>query len=355
MSSMAADPSAHDDATLVAAALAGDGACAELLVRRHLEAVRGVCRRRLPQAADVEDAVQDVFLRAITRLDDLEDPACFGAWVRSIAARRCVDHHRAAARTQPVAAVDRIDPWTPAEVAVEADEARRLHQHLGTLAERDRRALWLRDAEGVGISALASDLGLTEASTRVMLTRARHRLRRAYRGIAIPVLALVTRLRTRVHQMPDGAVAAMTVSIPMLVMLAVVAPDAQGSAEPDPPAALADAQVAAAPVASHMQARDERAGADLRLARLALAAGPTQAGSDSDDGGERGLVAPPTADLGLVRTQGQAPDQRPAADLSARAGDEDEELLGIGIYDDDLLAPLLEPEEVGAAVSLDLP
>lgn len=355
MSSVAAEASAHDDATLVEAALQGDRASAEQLVRRHLEAVRGVCRRRLPQTADVEDAVQDAFLRAISRLHDLEDPACFGAWVRSIAARRCVDHHRAAARIQPVAAVDVIDPWTPAEVAVEADEARRLHHHLSTLAERDRRALWLRDAEGVGISALASDLGLTEASTRVMLTRARHRLRRTYRGIAVPILGFVTRLRTRADQMPDGAVTAMAVSIPMLVMLAVAAPDGRGMAAPPRPAPVSEVEVAAVPVTAHTATPDQRRAGDLRLARHALASPPAQTGPVSDDDADHGLVAPPTADLGLVRTQDEAPDQPPAADLSARAGHGDDELVGIGVYDDDLLAPLLEPEDRHGAVSLPLP
>lgn len=188
---------ARSDADLVGAARAGCADAFGELHDRHRARVTGVCARRLP-AAEVDDVVQEAFVRAWQHLENLEDPARFGPWLRSIAVRAAADHARA--RRGGIAGVDRLSGLVVDDETAEVDErldrrarADRVAASLPELRPRDRRALWLRDALGAPIPHVAEELGLTEASTRVMLVRARRRLRDAVGAIAVWIGALVGR------------------------------------------------------------------------------------------------------------------------------------------------------------------
>src|SRR5690606_23888880 len=53
---------------------------------------------RRVRAADVDDVVQDVFLRMQRALPELRDEERFGAWIHTVARSAIADHLRAAAR-----------------------------------------------------------------------------------------------------------------------------------------------------------------------------------------------------------------------------------------------------------------
>ncbi len=72
------------DATLVERAMAGERWAEEALYRRHAQRMHDVANRLLARYADAEDAVQDAFVTAFTRLDRLRDPAQFEAWLYRI-------------------------------------------------------------------------------------------------------------------------------------------------------------------------------------------------------------------------------------------------------------------------------
>ena len=178
------------DAELVELAQGGDAGAFSELFQRHRSSVAAICSQRLRHPSDVDDVVQESFARALGRLQQLKDPALFGPWVRSIAVRACTDHHRASSR---VIVLDDDGSHEVADTAPRPDEMVELHEHsaavrntLAELGERDRRALWLRHVADAPVAAVATDLGLTEGSTRVLLTRARHRLRAAV--TSLPVL-----------------------------------------------------------------------------------------------------------------------------------------------------------------------
>jgi RNA polymerase sigma-70 factor (ECF subfamily) len=75
-----------DTATLVIRARAGDRWAAEALYRAHAADVVRVATLLLGRGADVDDVLQDAFVRALGRLETLREPARFGAWVARIAA-----------------------------------------------------------------------------------------------------------------------------------------------------------------------------------------------------------------------------------------------------------------------------
>jgi RNA polymerase sigma-70 factor (ECF subfamily) len=79
---------AAEDGELVRTARGGDPAAFTRLYERY--------GRRVGRD-EVEDLVQDVFLTAWRRLDDLRDPAAFGGWIAMIARNRATDFHRRSA------------------------------------------------------------------------------------------------------------------------------------------------------------------------------------------------------------------------------------------------------------------
>ena len=220
------------DATLVELARQGDAGAFSELFTRHRPSVAAVCSQRLRSAGDVDDAVQEAFARALGRLHQLKDPALFGPWVRSIAVRTCTDHHRAARR---VIVLDDSDSHEVVDTAPRPDEMVELREHsvavrdtLADLGERDRRALWLRHVADAPVAAVATELGLTEGSTRVLLTRARHRLRAAV--TSLPVLVPLSWRQWLRDHLPVAGPAMQVLSV--AVVLGVAAGGLVGGSEP---------------------------------------------------------------------------------------------------------------------------
>lgn len=76
-----------DDAVLVGRILRGDRAAFRALYVRHSRYVAGVVYRLMGDDADLEDIVQDTFVRAAERLESLRAPAQVRPWLVTIAVR----------------------------------------------------------------------------------------------------------------------------------------------------------------------------------------------------------------------------------------------------------------------------
>src|SRR5262245_40572378 len=76
---------ALDDASLVAAALAGRLECFEALVERHQRALHALVRHWLGDDTAADDVVQTAFVQAYTHLADFRGHASFRSWLCGIA------------------------------------------------------------------------------------------------------------------------------------------------------------------------------------------------------------------------------------------------------------------------------
>ena len=134
--------------------------------------------RRVPCAADAEDLTQEAFLRAWQRIGTYKPKWRFSTWLFTIGLRLAVSQ----GRRRPAAPAERIaaggEPGSPAPRAsagLEQAEARSL---IWTLVEESvgaeqQAALWLRYVEDMAVKDIATVLGRTQVSVRVMLFRAR--------------------------------------------------------------------------------------------------------------------------------------------------------------------------------------
>ncbi len=152
---------------------------------RELESeLRPFVARRVRAPHDVDDVVQDVFLKIQRGLPALDDDERFGPWVYRIARHAIVDHLRAAAR-HPLADDDRLDD-EPAETLPDDDD-RAAERRLATavapfiamLPSPYREALTLTELEGLTQKEAAELVGISLSGMKSRVQRGRRELKRA--------------------------------------------------------------------------------------------------------------------------------------------------------------------------------
>lgn len=177
---------------------------------RELDAkLRAFVARRVRSPSDVDDVVQEVFVRMQAGLSALRDDHRFGPWVYQIARSAVADHYRRAAR-HPLAAGDGVTdavvdaPSDPeGEPEVEQRVAHYAARFVSMLPSPYRDALTLIELEGLSQKEAAQRLGLSLSGMKSRVQRGRERLRVALDEcceIALDVRGTVMSCEPR----PDG-------------------------------------------------------------------------------------------------------------------------------------------------------
>ena len=160
----------------IALAARGDLAAFERLYRRHLPRVNGLARW-LVGPDEVEDAVQDIFIRVWEKLGQFEGRSAFGTWLHRLAVsvllrRRETHGIRQQRHVEGMEIVDSLSsrPISPdLRVAIEAAVDR--------LPDGAREVFVLHDMEGYRHEEIGQMLGCTSGTSRSQLHRARMMLR----------------------------------------------------------------------------------------------------------------------------------------------------------------------------------
>lgn len=169
-------------ASLVLAVRSGDRQAFEPLYRENLGAVYSAVRDQLRDPERIADAVQETFARALASLDKLRDPDRFRPWLLAIARHTAVDFRRSQNRVvlDELTDTDLATPdgHDPAELAALRDTAALVSGLVVGLSQRDAVALSLVTL-GFEVADIATALRITHGAAKVMLHRARRRLRAA--------------------------------------------------------------------------------------------------------------------------------------------------------------------------------
>ncbi|HET9960154.1 MAG TPA: sigma-70 family RNA polymerase sigma factor [Polyangiaceae bacterium] len=169
------------DAALVIAARGGEAWAQQALFERYARLVLGLSHRILPHPADAEDLAQDVFVHALNRLDSLQNPQAFASWISSIVVRTASKRLRTRRllvrlglrRDQPVDLESIVASGAPPEAAI---ELRAVYSVLHRLPAQERVAIVLRRVEGLELTEVAEQMGLSLATVKRRLARAEARL-----------------------------------------------------------------------------------------------------------------------------------------------------------------------------------
>ena len=170
----------------------GDESAFAEIVRRYSPRVFSVASRFFRQRTLVEEAAQEVFLKAYTQLGSFEGRGSLEGWLTRIATNTCLNIVRGAKRRPEYTVSDLTDDeqsWLehqsagdggePASVensVVATDLADRL---LSVLSPEDQQALLMIDGEQASIKEVAEATGWSESKVKVRAFRARKKVREA--------------------------------------------------------------------------------------------------------------------------------------------------------------------------------
>jgi RNA polymerase sigma-70 factor (ECF subfamily) len=147
------------------------------LFTRHANGIYHYCLRRLGSPEEAEDALQVTYLNAWRSLKDGCRPRVHRAWLFQIAANVCASTLRSKLGGTRL---ELRDPGTLDElVAVEDPESEDLlglTEALRELPLRQRRALVLRDWQGLSYNEIATEMAVSDAAVETLLFRARSRV-----------------------------------------------------------------------------------------------------------------------------------------------------------------------------------
>ncbi len=167
------------DGDLIEAWRDGDEAAAAALVRRHATPLARFLSAA-GAAEDVDDLVQETFLRAFRRIETFKGASSFRTWLMTIGSNILKDAWRRRARRPVVALEDReiVDLTSdPQGDAVAEDLAARLGACVKNLPRLQRDVSLLRAQQGMQYEEIAGALGTTPGAARVHYHHAIKRLK----------------------------------------------------------------------------------------------------------------------------------------------------------------------------------
>jgi RNA polymerase sigma-70 factor (ECF subfamily) len=159
--------------------LRGERVAFEELVGPHLPVARGLALRLLGNLEDAQDAVQEALFKAWRGLPGWRPELPFGAWLLRIVFNQCVDaRRRRGTRSRHERLAPAAPPAPPADRSAQRETLRRVAEAFARLPPRQAAALHLRVLEELDYASIGALLGLSGASARIYVVRARITLRR---------------------------------------------------------------------------------------------------------------------------------------------------------------------------------
>ena len=174
-----------DDGGLTDLARTGDRGAFEELVRATSSDIYALALRLTGNEHDARDIVQETYLRAFRSIRRFRGESSFSTWLYRIAANcSATMHHRRRGATvvsidADLRAGDLPSDLLPDAIGSATVERDRLVRAIATLPLTLRSVVVLHDVYDLGHDEIATELGISSASSRVRLHRARRQLRAA--------------------------------------------------------------------------------------------------------------------------------------------------------------------------------
>jgi RNA polymerase sigma-70 factor (ECF subfamily) len=163
------NPDTDVDARLLERYRGGDERAATELVERHAQALARFAVS-LGEREDVEELVQDTFVRAFGALDAFRGESSLRTWLFTIERRLILDRRRSLARRHArydAGEAEAATEHTALDAVVAEETEARLQRALGRLSPLQREVFVLRVAEGRSYREIAEIAGTTEGAARV--------------------------------------------------------------------------------------------------------------------------------------------------------------------------------------------
>jgi RNA polymerase sigma-70 factor, ECF subfamily len=180
---------------LIRRAQRGETAAYEELLHAHQQRVFAVVGGILRRREDVEDVVQQVFIKVYVSIRQFDLRSTFSTWLYKIAVNECYDYLRKKRVRRLVYEADLSEEQVrqletfesgmgavpPADASQRAEMKQLVERLLDELQEDDRHMLILKEVEGLSVEEISEALGINVNTVKVRMFRARGRLVDVYR------------------------------------------------------------------------------------------------------------------------------------------------------------------------------
>lgn len=156
----------------------------EDFVQANLRRIYLQVYRIVGNADDAQDLTQEVFIKALQRSEQLQDPLKAAHWLSRIATHTAIDFIRKRKRANFTPADEMLNELSngyedsPERGAIQSERRTVLDAGLKRLSEKERAALVLRDVEGYSADEVAEHLKCSKATVRSHIANARVKFKR---------------------------------------------------------------------------------------------------------------------------------------------------------------------------------
>lgn len=158
-----------------------------ILVRRYSQTLFRAVRSYLQKQVEVEDAMQETFLKAYAKLDQFKGESAFSTWLVRIGINEALQELRRSrtvrAHADPEVRMEQLRqlPDTgqldPEQRSIQNEDRKVLEQAIGKLPKDYRTVYMLRKEEGMSVAEVAGTLAISESHVKVRLHRAKSMLK----------------------------------------------------------------------------------------------------------------------------------------------------------------------------------
>ena len=182
---LAADRELTDD-LIISRILLGKREYYEILVRRYNSLLYKTARGILSEEEDIEDVMQEAYIRGFEKLHQFRKEARFSTWLGRILINCALQHlnklkknHHVSIEALETAEVDNLQEENsiPDNPEVTENLKKALESAIGHLPSKYRVVFILREIEEVSVADTASMLEITEDNVKIRLHRAKNMLK----------------------------------------------------------------------------------------------------------------------------------------------------------------------------------
>ncbi len=181
-------PNILDDETVIRRVKKGEIGLFEIVMRRYNQRLYRIIRSILGTDADVEDVLQEAYIKAYGHLDQFEGRSSFATWLTKIAIYEAMSRARRGRRFQPLEVAmgddgDRVVEFRstlpdPEQDAARHEMRRLIDEAVDGLPESFREVFVMREIEQMSQAETAECLGIKEETVKTRLHRARSQIER---------------------------------------------------------------------------------------------------------------------------------------------------------------------------------
>lgn len=183
---------AADDDVIVSRVLVGDKSAYELIMRKYNPRLSRIVRGYLSDGDDIEDVIQEAYVRAYEALPRFERRSSFSTWLIRITINEALARVKRRKRHMALAEGSSDEHQeaeeilqnreTPLGTLMNAELKEILEKAVGDLPEKYRSVFLMREIEGMSIAETSESLEISQSNVKVRLNRAKEMLRESIGG-----------------------------------------------------------------------------------------------------------------------------------------------------------------------------